>query len=72
MIQLIKKGLDGVEELDILREIATGHNVVKGLNHALPMLRQLELEDMVFGVLPLVHEVPSALGFLVQARLLTL
>ncbi len=43
-----------MEELSILRKISSGHQAMLGENHALPMLRELEHEDMAFGIFPAV------------------
>ena len=51
-IRLIKKGNDGGDHLEILRDVATGYTAMLGENHVLPMLRELQLEDMTFGVFP--------------------
>lgn len=51
-IRLIKKGDDGDDHLEILRDVATGHTAMLGENHALPMLHELQLEDMTFAVFP--------------------
>ncbi len=51
-IRLIKKGNDGGDHLEILIDVATGHAAMLGENHSLPMLRELQLEDMTFGVFP--------------------
>jgi serine/threonine protein kinase len=50
LIRLITKGGKGLEGLDVLQHIATGHRAFLGDNHCLPMLRTLVLEDMTFGV----------------------
>jgi hypothetical protein len=52
LIRLIAKGGKGLEELDVLQHVATGHRAFLGDNHCLPMLRTLVLEDMTFGVFP--------------------
>jgi hypothetical protein len=52
LIRLIAKGGKGLEELDVLQYVATGHRAFLGDNHCLPMLRTLALEDMIFGVFP--------------------
>jgi hypothetical protein len=55
LIRLIAKGGDGLEELNILRHIATGHQAFLGDNHCLPMLRTLALDDMTFRVFPFIY-----------------
>jgi hypothetical protein len=52
---LISKGDQGFTHLKILRKIARGHIAMRGENHALPVLREITLEDMVFVVVPLVE-----------------
>jgi hypothetical protein len=49
---LIAKGQRGLEELDVLQHVATGHRAFLGENHCMPMLRTLVLDDMTFGVFP--------------------
>jgi len=49
---VIAKGKDGLQDLDILQYVATGHRAFPGDNHCLPMLRTLVLEDMTFAVFP--------------------
>jgi hypothetical protein len=55
LIRLISKGSDGLEELDVLEYVATGHRAFLGDNHCLPMLRTLVVEDMRLGVFPFVN-----------------
>ena len=52
LIKLIAKGTQGLQDLDVLQNIATGHRAFLGDNHCLPMLRTLTLEDMTFAVFP--------------------
>ena len=52
LIRLIAKSGKGLEELDVLQHVATGHQAFLGDNHYLPMLRTLILEDTTFGVFP--------------------
>ncbi|KIM79840.1 hypothetical protein PILCRDRAFT_10019 [Piloderma croceum F 1598] len=52
LIHLISKGKQGLQDLDILQYVATGHREFLGNNHRLPMLRMLVLEDMTFAVFP--------------------
>ena len=56
LIRLISKGDQGHEDLDILQKVATGPLAFLGENHCLPMLQQLVLEDMTFGVFPAVSD----------------
>jgi hypothetical protein len=50
IVRLITKGGDGLEELNILRHVSTGHRAFLGDNHCLPMFRTLALDDMTFGM----------------------
>ena len=36
-----------------LSRVATGDNALRGTNHAVPVLRELEHDDMIFAVFPL-------------------
>jgi len=56
LIRLISKGEQGLEELDVQQRVATGSLAFRGENHCLPMLQQLILEDMTFGVFPAMCE----------------
>ena len=54
LIHLIKKGVQGKTHLQVLRQIASGGVALLGDNHALPVLREIIHDDMVFVVFPLV------------------
>ena len=54
LIRLIKKGDQGETHLQVLRQIASGGVALLGDNHALPVLREIIHDDMVFVVFPLV------------------
>ena len=54
LIRLIKKGDQGETHLQVLRRIASGGVALLGDNHALPALREIVHNDMVFVVFPLV------------------
>ena len=54
VIRLIKKGDQGETHLQVLRRIASGGVALLGDNHALPVLREIVHEDMVFVLFPLV------------------
>ena len=56
LIRLISKGDQGHEDLEILQRVAMGPLAFLGENHCLPMLQQLTLEDMTFGVFPAVSD----------------
>jgi hypothetical protein len=43
---------EGHRHLDILRKIATGSPCLQGSNHALPLLAEFQLDDIVFGIFP--------------------
>jgi hypothetical protein len=51
LIRLVAKGKEGLEHLNILRTLAAS---AVPENHALPLLAELEKDDMVFAVFPLV------------------
>lgn len=51
LIRLVVKGEEGLEHLKILRTLAAS-DVPE--NHALPLLAELEKDDMIFAVFPLV------------------
>jgi hypothetical protein len=53
LIRLITKGADGGNHLTALRRLATGRIASRGDNHAVPVLREIVYEDMVFAVFPL-------------------
>lgn len=36
-----------------LSRLATGHNALRGTNHAVPVLQELVHDDMIFAVFPL-------------------
>ena len=43
----------GERHRNALSRVATGDNALRGTNHAVPVLRELVHEDMVFAVFPL-------------------
>ena len=53
VIRLIKKGDQGETHLQVLRRIASGGVGLLGDNHALPVLREIVHDDMVFVLFPL-------------------
>ena len=56
VIRLIKKGDQGDTHLQVLRRIASGWVASFGDNHALPVLREIVHDDMVFVLFPLVSD----------------
>lgn len=56
VIRIICVGDQGKEHLDILRQISQGELALLSSNHALPMFRELTIDDMIFGVFPRVGE----------------
>lgn len=54
VIRLVAKGEDGLEELEILRTVASPPLSTLPANHALPMLMELSKDDMRFAVFPMV------------------
>ncbi|KAF9560899.1 hypothetical protein CPC08DRAFT_636081, partial [Agrocybe pediades] len=53
-IRVIAVNGEGQEHLNVLRKIARGPESFRCNNHALPMLYEIHLEDIVFGVFALV------------------
>jgi len=49
---VIAIGNEGRHQLDILRKIATGPDSFWSNNHTLPMIEEIQLEDIVLGVFP--------------------
>jgi hypothetical protein len=45
---------NGRKNLDILRVLATAPQVLISANHTLPMIQEVQLEHLTFGVFPLV------------------
>ena len=64
IIRVIVIRNEGHEHLKILRTIATGENSLLSTNHTLPMFREFQFEDIVFGIFPLVGaRMSRAFGF---------
>ena len=64
IIRVIVIGHEGHNHLNILRTIATGENSLLSTNHTLPMFKEFQFEDIVFGIFPLVGgEMLYAFGF---------
>ena len=57
---MIKKGDQGKTHLQVLRRIASGGVALLGDNHALPVLREIVHDDMVFVLFPLMSDGFSA------------
>jgi hypothetical protein len=49
----VKAG-EGQQHLDILRQLASPSCTVDPTNHALPLLGELQKDDMIFAIFPLV------------------
>ena len=54
VIRVIVIGNEGHDHLKILRTIATGENSLFSNNHALPMFAELQFEDIIFGIFPII------------------
>jgi len=52
VIRVIVVRKEGQIHLDILKKIATGPNSFCSSNHTLPMLDEIQFEDIVLGVFP--------------------
>ncbi|THU93588.1 hypothetical protein K435DRAFT_903331, partial [Dendrothele bispora CBS 962.96] len=64
VIRVISIKQDGLEHLDILRKLATGHSSLLVENHTLPMLQELQHQDIIFGIFPLVGaDMRMSIGF---------
>ena len=53
-MRVVAVGDNGRKHLDILRVLATAPQVLISANHALPMIREVQLGHITFGVFPLV------------------
>ena len=53
-MRVIAHGDDGRKNLDILRVLATTPQSLISTNHTLPMIREVQLGQITFGVFPLV------------------
>jgi hypothetical protein len=63
IIRVIVIGNEGHDHLKILRTIATGENSLLSTNHTLPMFREIQFEDIIFGIFPKVGaEMSKAFG----------
>ena len=64
IVRVIVIGNEGHDHLKILRTIATGENCLLSTNHALPMVMELQFEDIIFGIFPRVGgDMSLAFGF---------
>ena len=63
VIRVIVIENEGHDHLKILRTIATGEKSLFSNNHALPMFAELQFEDIIFGIFPIVGgEITYAYG----------
>ncbi|KZT41915.1 hypothetical protein SISSUDRAFT_1042148 [Sistotremastrum suecicum HHB10207 ss-3] len=76
VIRLIQKGNEGAEHMNVLRTHARGEAAFHSTNHCVPLLHELFLRDMVFGVFPYLGDrvdypwfwdVREAFDFIIQA-----
>ncbi|KAL1742350.1 hypothetical protein HDZ31DRAFT_43466 [Schizophyllum fasciatum] len=56
IIRVVAVGQEGREQLRIWRKLATAPHALVSANHALPLLRELDLGHITFGVLPRVAQ----------------
>lgn len=54
MIRIIKIRDEDQEQLDIWRKLATSPNALRSSNHTLPMIEEVWIGHLVFGVFPFV------------------
>lgn len=54
MIRIIKIRDEDQEQLNILRKLATSPNALRSSNHTLPMIDEVQIGHLVFGVFPFV------------------
>jgi hypothetical protein len=54
VMRVVAVGDNGRKNLDILRVLATAPQVLISANHTLPMIREVQLGHITFGVFPLV------------------
>ena len=52
VIRVLAIGSEGQEHLELLKQIAKGTMSLLNMNHTLPLLELIELDDIVFGVFP--------------------
>ena len=52
MVRVIVVGSEGHSHLKILRKIATEENSILSNNHTLPMVAELQFEDIIFCLFP--------------------
>ena len=51
-MRVVVVGSDGHDHLKILRKIAAGENSILSNNHTLPMVAELQFEDIIFCLFP--------------------
>ncbi|KAI0757695.1 kinase-like domain-containing protein [Daedaleopsis nitida] len=54
VLRILKVGEQGQQHLDVLRYLARGPLSLYSHNHALPLLQEIQVDDMTFGVFPYV------------------
>ncbi|KAI0757694.1 hypothetical protein C8Q80DRAFT_1134923 [Daedaleopsis nitida] len=52
ILRVLKVGEQGRQHLEILRFLARGPHSLLSTNHTLPLLQEIEVEDITFGVFP--------------------
>ena len=52
MVQVVVVGSEGHSHLKILPKIAAGENSILSNNHTLPMVAELQFEDIIFCLFP--------------------
>ena len=52
IVRVVVVGSDGHDHLKILRKIAAGENSILSNNHTLPMVAELQFEDIIFCLFP--------------------
>ena len=52
IVRVVVVGSDGHDHLKILRKIAAGENSILSNNHTLPMVAELQFEDIIFCLIP--------------------
>lgn len=52
VLRIIKVGEQGQQHLDVLRYLARGPLSLYSHNHSLPLLQEIHVDDMTFGVFP--------------------
>lgn len=52
ILRVLKVGEEGRQHLEILRFLARGPQSLLSTNHTLPLLQEIEVVDITFGVFP--------------------